>query len=199
MKIVDSLQVYCDQDTFGGGWTLFQRRVNADEHFNRTWAEYKSGFGELTSNFWLGNEHIHRLTADKRELLLDLDSINGDHTFILYKSFQVESEDTFYKLRVTEYQQSVGDCMDHFNGMKFSTKDKDQDRHSINCAKERHAGWWFNNCVNCHLNGLIDASAIKNDRFRMSEWQGNLYLDWSEMKLRNREGTLLPEILYSIA
>ena len=179
---------------------MFQRHVNDDEHFNRTWAEYKNGFGELTSNFWLGNEHIHRLTRNVQELLLDLDSVNGDHTFILYKSFQVESEETFYTLHVSEYQQSVGNCMNYFDGMKFSTADEDHDRKgSINCAEVRKAGWWFRGCTNCHLNGLFDPNEGDGQRFKMENWQDNQYLDWSEIKLRNKEGELWIEAWYGTA
>ena len=31
--------------------------------FYRGWNDYKSGFGQLTAEFWLGNDKIHRLTA----------------------------------------------------------------------------------------------------------------------------------------
>lgn len=29
-------------------------------------------------------------------------------------------------------------------GMKFSTKDRDNDNYEKNCAEEDQAGWWFN-------------------------------------------------------
>lgn len=103
-----SVKVYCDQERFGGGWTVFQRRVDGSESFNRDWATYKHGFGNLDQNFWLGNDFIHRLTPTKRELLLEVNSENGDHAFVLYKSFQVNNEADHYRLRVSKYQDSVG-------------------------------------------------------------------------------------------
>ena len=44
-------KVYCDQTTAGGGWTVFQRRLDGCLDFNRDWADYKHGFG----NFLLEN------------------------------------------------------------------------------------------------------------------------------------------------
>ena len=101
-------QVYCDQENYGGGWTVFQRRVDGSENFYRDWQTYKHGFGELERNFWLGNDNIHRLTLTKHELLLDLHSENDDHAFVLYKSFQVGDEEDKYRVHVDEYQESVG-------------------------------------------------------------------------------------------
>ena len=87
---------------------MFQRRIDARESFARDWATYKQGFGDLERNFWLGNDFIHRLTLIKRELLLDVNSVNGDHAFVLYKSFQISNEEDAYRAHVSEYQESVG-------------------------------------------------------------------------------------------
>ena len=75
-------QVYCDQDTNGGGWIVLMRRVDSSEHFNRSWEEYKNGFGSVDRNFWLGNELIHRLTATPHEVLFDIQSDAGDNSLV---------------------------------------------------------------------------------------------------------------------
>ena len=46
------------------GWILMQRRViGSSVSFNRTWAEYRDGFGSAAGNdnYWLGLDKIYRL------------------------------------------------------------------------------------------------------------------------------------------
>ncbi|XP_078731276.1 fibroleukin-like [Lampetra fluviatilis] len=53
---------FCDMGTDGGGWTVFQRRQSGAVDFNRTWGEYKRGFGVPSGEHWLGNDRLHELT-----------------------------------------------------------------------------------------------------------------------------------------
>ncbi|XP_033235684.1 fibroleukin-like [Drosophila pseudoobscura] len=57
--------VPCNSSVSGSGWTVIQRRVNANENFNRTWIDYKLGFGDLRENFFLGLEKIHLMTLSQ--------------------------------------------------------------------------------------------------------------------------------------
>ncbi|WAR29182.1 ANGP2-like protein, partial [Mya arenaria] len=47
-------EVVCDMDTDGGGWTVFQHRVNGSVDFYRNFSSYENGFGSLHGEFWLG-------------------------------------------------------------------------------------------------------------------------------------------------
>lgn len=45
-----TFEVFCDMESYGGGWTVIQQRLDGSVSFNRTWAEYKKGFGNL--RYW---------------------------------------------------------------------------------------------------------------------------------------------------
>lgn len=67
------LQVFCDMETAGGGWTIIQRRKSGLVSFHRDWKQYKQGFGSIRGDFWLGNEHIHRLSRRPSRLRVELE------------------------------------------------------------------------------------------------------------------------------
>uniref|UniRef100_A0A3B4AV99 Fibrinogen C-terminal domain-containing protein n=1 Tax=Periophthalmus magnuspinnatus TaxID=409849 RepID=A0A3B4AV99_9GOBI len=74
------VEVFCDMDTDGGGWAVIQRRVDGTVTFDRTWGDYRDGFGDLHSEFWLGNDHIHDLTSQGEYLLrIDLEDWSNKH------------------------------------------------------------------------------------------------------------------------
>ena len=51
------------------------------------------------------------------------------------------------------FKGTAGDSLSYHNGMKFSTKDVDNDIDSVNCAQNYHGAWWFKRCLLSHLNG----------------------------------------------
>ena len=94
-----AFDVFCDQTTKGGGWTVFQKRLNGSVDFYRYWHDYKHGFGDLCDEFWLGLDKIHRLTSDvDNSLRVDLKDFEGKNAYAEYNMFRVMSEKDKYKL-----------------------------------------------------------------------------------------------------
>ena len=181
--------VYCDMRTDGGGWTVFQRRQDGSVDFYRGWNDYKSGFGQLTAEFWLGNDKIHRLTASRASSLrVELEDWNGVRVYAKYGNFNIGDEQAKYRLEVSSYSGTAGDSLAYHNNMAFSTKDRDHDRSSLSCAVLYTGAWWYESCHYSNLNGKYLGN--KND-FRGTRWQhfrGRLSLKFSEMKLRPSSG-----------
>ena len=97
-------EVYCDQKTAGGGWTVFQKRRDGSVDFFRAWDAYKRGFGNLNGEFWLGLDKINRLTVSSSyKLRVDLEDLHGKTAFAEYSSFAVTSERAKYQLSLGSY------------------------------------------------------------------------------------------------
>ena len=99
-----AFDVFCDQTTEGGGWTVFQKRMDGSVDFYRYWNDYKCGFGDLCGEFWLGLDKIHRLTSDDKNVLrVDLEDFEGNTAYAEYNLFGVMSENDKYKLILGSY------------------------------------------------------------------------------------------------
>ncbi|XP_062593962.1 ficolin-1-like [Saccostrea cucullata] len=141
-----------------GGMSVFQRRgIDKSVLFNRTWHEYKYGFGNLSTDFWLGNEVIHQLTAiDSNKLYIELKDTSLRSFHARYESFSIGPETDEYRLHVagnfsgnvTHDYVTRGSYI--LNGQPFVTPDRPD---QAQCASRLDGGWWFNACENVYLNG----------------------------------------------
>lgn len=96
--------VSAEQKTDGGGWTVFQRRLDGSVDFYREWADYKEGFGTAGGEYWLGLDNIHRLTNQGRMLLrVDLSGKMLQSAHALYRDFVVSSDQRNYTLGLGSY------------------------------------------------------------------------------------------------
>ncbi|KAK8381940.1 hypothetical protein O3P69_015156 [Scylla paramamosain] len=94
------IQVWCDMETDGGGWTVFLKRQGQTDQldFNRTWEEYKAGFGDPYEEYWLGLEMLHIMTYGRMySVRLDLETTELKREHATYENIKVDSEEEKYK------------------------------------------------------------------------------------------------------
>lgn len=156
-----AFDVYCDQTTSDGGWTVFQRRLDGSVDFNRTWNEYKYGFGNyLKGEFWLGFDKIRRLTRNetKNRLRVDLGVAPSKAVHAEYEWFGLGEEKDKYRLSLGNLSEgsTINDSLHPHMGLSFNTWDKND------CASSDRinigGGWWYMSKKSCsfasNLNGV---------------------------------------------
>ncbi|XP_066560927.1 ficolin-1-A [Amia ocellicauda] len=186
-----SISVYCDMDTDGGGWLVFQRRVDGSVDFYRGWSDYKSGFGSGGSEFWLGNDNINTLTsAGNYELRIDMRDVNSNSWFMTYSSFKINAESDNYRLNLgSPSSGNAGDYLSYNNQASFSTYDRDNDDYNYyyyyNCASNYQGAWWYKSCTYVNLNGYYYPYYYYSGSYGIN-WPGVSYysLKFVEMKIR---------------
>ncbi|XP_056016820.1 uncharacterized protein LOC125676591 [Ostrea edulis] len=167
-------RVFCDMTTEGGGWTVIHKRVDGSTNFYRDWKTYKTGFGDVHKNYWIGNDALHLLTKSGNHVLrVDLQKFNGQKAYAKYSKFSVGDESSKYKLTVSGYKGTAGDSLSYHNGMKYSTKDQDNDTYGKTCAIIRHGAWWYKQCNHSNLNGMYANSPVVNAKYMYWYHWGN--------------------------
>ena len=157
-----SLEVACDQESHGGGWIMYQRRVDGTVNFTRTWEEYKRGFGTNGGNMtelWLGNENVYQMLQSYENKVVDfrieVDAFNGDRGWIESSSFTMRNETEMYRMywgttRATNI--TMASYWDSHKTRSFQTFDKPGLVGP--CINFYKGGWWYEkHCGQIHLNG----------------------------------------------
>jgi len=145
-----SFDVFCDMDD--GGWNVIQKRFDGHLHFSRTWSDYKQGFGNLQSEFWLGLDNIYQLTHPNRRLVkFVLEEYSGNFINGTYDGFFIHDKIDKYQLQVGSLQSGnmPSGSFAYNSGYDFATYDNDHNT----CASRRHGGWWYGSCTYVNING----------------------------------------------
>ncbi|CAH1271105.1 PKD1L3 [Branchiostoma lanceolatum] len=186
----------CEVEVFqvSAGWTVIQRRTDGSVEFaTKTFSEYEQGFGNLTEEFWLGLDKLHRMTSQKGYTLrVDLTDWDGSTVYAEYSSFSVGSAADKYRLSISGYTGTAGDGITKpgnngrysADGAMFSTQDQDNDGNVNNCATfYESGGWWFpGGCGEVYLNGpyKIACNSTSNPDYSTETCRGKgmNWLDW---------------------
>ncbi|XP_022107440.1 microfibril-associated glycoprotein 4-like [Acanthaster planci] len=185
------IDVYCDMETDGGGWTVFQRRQDGSVDFYRDWESYRQGFGDLNGEFWLGNDNLHRLTAQGvYRLRIDLEDFENNTAYAVYDTFRVADGSANYRLTVEGYSGTAGDALSYHSNQSFTTKDRDKDSNGpYNCAVKYSGAWWYKSCHHSNLNGMYlgGQTSVYAKGVVWYHWKGHNYsLKRTEMKIRSK-------------
>lgn len=163
----EPVKVWCDMETEGGGWTVFFARDNGTnrELFNRTWYEHQGGFGNASTEYFMGTENLHLLTTNKNyRLRVEFDLADGTHKFSEWDTFLVWDLANKYKLSIGGFlpHSMTTDCLSsQNNNMFFSSFDYDNDRNNGNCASTYKTGWWYNSCGLFTPGYVLDSGTIQ--------------------------------------
>ncbi|XP_067650454.1 fibrinogen-like protein 1 [Haliotis asinina] len=159
-----------------GGWTMVEeRRSDCQNDYNKTWAEYKTGWA-TSCNIWLGLEALHYITNQRRAnfdmIVRGTGSLNGQH---YYTNFKIGEEASGYTLTYTGNHKHVskasgngfeyGGTNKHINGQRFATWDHPD---PSGCAVSDGAGWWYGTeCPDTNLHKKFDTSASASN---VAQW-----------------------------
>ncbi|XP_071102989.1 microfibril-associated glycoprotein 4-like [Haliotis cracherodii] len=148
--------------------------LNVD--FNRTFTEYKDGFGDLEGNVWMGLQRFHYLTNHRNMTFKVVVKTSGvaikmtDFRQRFYNDFRVSNETDGYRFTFSASEikpgtSALGDCLTDMVGLPFSTIDNDRDTKVGNCAKIHLSGWWYKKCGPCNPMGKLQPTSerIQND------------------------------------
>ena len=129
-------------DTDGGGWTVFQCRMDGSVDFYRNWTDYEQGFGNLSGEHWLGLRKIHYLTPTYvfQELRVDLEDFEGNTSYAHYETFSVAGTSNKYRLLVSGYSGRAGDSLTGHSGYIPVLSNNIW---GDNCAVTFKGAWWY--------------------------------------------------------
>ena len=190
-------RVWCDMSDNGGGWMVILRRGNFENKstptsFNQNWFLYKYGFGDQKDEYWLGNEHIHRLTSSTpHQLQIDLESYDGQCISLDYGHFKIDSEEKAYRLVVADARGPhavIGEQLLLYNNSAFNTRDRVNNHNSLRCG-HFNGGWWFNGyaCFEIFLTGELSGQDDYKGQLpgiHWYSWKPNKALKSVQMKIR---------------
>ncbi|CAD6996728.1 unnamed protein product [Ceratitis capitata] len=152
------INVYCLADTAGGcAWTVVHRRQDKNTDFNLRWVDYKAGFGDPYSSYFVGMESLFWLISDAPQELRIVMRLNSstEEEVANYDHFVLGDEGDQFALKLLgKFSGNAKDELTSLIGYKFRTRD----RVGYCIGKEKVGGWWKEGCAKSKLNGIYAPS-----------------------------------------
>ncbi|CAH1793073.1 unnamed protein product [Owenia fusiformis] len=178
------------------GWLVIAHRFNGKEIFhNRTWNEYKNGFGSPRGEYFLGFDAILMiLRRGKYKMRFDLVGWDNKHAIAEYSTFSIGEESEDYPITVDGFSSTGAstrifyDSMRRHNHRPFSTIDRDNEGR-YNCPTIIRGAWWYYGCADSNLfsvypNGPKCDGNYNNACMVWANFPGSVYLKEMKMKIK---------------
>ncbi|CAH1795836.1 unnamed protein product, partial [Owenia fusiformis] len=155
----DSFKARCEEN-----WLLVAHRFDGSVDFYRTWAEYKTGFGDPSGEYFIGLDNLGALISDEKMkryvLKLEFTTWSGQTETAEYYIFQMPGyNDGDTSVTMEDFRGSGRDVMtayqyyDYTNPIiyrlkkifyyPFSTWDHENKIYDRNCSALRRGAWWY--------------------------------------------------------
>lgn len=105
---------------------------------------------------------------------------------VFFQAFEM-TEKSYFPIYFAYFAGTAGDSLGSHRGYAFTTKDRDNDIWSKNCASRFKGAWWYSNCVVSNLNGVyLHGKHSKSwEGMVWNSWKGaNYSVKRAEMKIR---------------
>ncbi|XP_023342647.1 fibroleukin isoform X2 [Eurytemora carolleeae] len=167
--------VYCYAD-LDGGWTVIQQRNGGYIDFHRKDIDdYRMGFGNVASEYWIGLDRLHFLTAESEdifELRIEITDFKNKTAVASYSLFAISGRSQGYQITLLGgYSGTAGDSLTASQGENFNIgfPQSAVDQQCNEDEMQEIGGWWFptSRCPNTgsNLNGryLAEQESSKSE------------------------------------
>lgn len=154
--------------TDDGVFTVIQSRHDGSVDFDQSWEKYEDGFGDFSSEFWLGLKKIYAIAHQGNSLLhIQMEDWRKEKHFMVYQ-YILDDAVSNYTIHLKMQSGEANSAVDEHIGLRFSTKDHNDGNLDPNCAQDYTGGWWFSICGDINLNGK---SIQSRPRKKGSHWK----------------------------
>ena len=82
--------------------------------------------------------------------------LNSNKDTVYQRNICMPKFQWYYRLKIGTFHLNgnIQDSLSYHKGHPFSTKDRDNDANSGQCANSYKGGWWYNTCHHSNLNGI---------------------------------------------
>jgi hypothetical protein len=101
--------IFCYNDDYPQ-WLTIQNRESNSIDFNRTWIDYRRGFGNILNqtDFWIGNENLYWLTTGYScRLKIELTDWYNETRTATYDTFRIADHKDGYRIQISGYQGDI--------------------------------------------------------------------------------------------